>query len=143
MIEQGIEQLLSTAPTVSSLLGTSPNRVNWVLAPQGTAVPFLVLSSITTTDTNAMAGPTGQRSYLLQVVCYSSTYYQSRKIAKAVRLLLAGNKETPGFKGALPDADATLVQGILCEKDWDMQYESGSKGFIYGAYLQFRVWYYD
>jgi len=32
---------------------------------------------------------------------------------------------------------------VLVEKDFDYKYEEGSKGFIFGAYLQFRVWYLD
>lgn len=47
------------------------------------------------------------------------------------------------YKGTLPDADATVVTAVLVEKDFDYKYEEGSKGFIFGAYLQFRVWYLD
>jgi hypothetical protein len=137
MVEQGLYQLIIQTSGIQSLLGSPTNSVKWVLAQQGTVIPYIVLSSVATTDTNTMAGPTGLRSYLLQVACYASDYYTSRTIAKAVRGLLAG------YKGTLPDVNSTVVSSILCEKDWDMKYEEGSKGFIYGALLHFRIWFID
>lgn len=135
-IEQGLTQLIITNPDVQSAVGVDKNgnaRAYWVLAPQGTAIPFLVLSRVATTDTYAMAGTTGLRDGLFQIVAYASTYYPSRSIASTVRNLLKD------YTGTLPDG--TVVQSVMIEKDWDMQYEEGGKGFVYGAYLQFRVWY--
>jgi hypothetical protein len=82
-----------------------------------------------------MAGATGLRDALFQVVCYSSDYYTSRNIAQVVRQFLEN------YTGTLPDG--TVVDAVLIEKDFDMNYEEGSKGFIFGAYLQFRIWHVD
>ena len=140
-IEQGLFQLITSNTAVKTGVGLDKNGVAakafWVLAPQGTAVPFLVLSRVSTNDTYTMAGSANFRDALFQVVAYASTYYPSRNVADTVR------RAIENFKGTLPDTDATVVSSIVIEKDFDMNYEEGSLGFIYGAFLQFRVWYRD
>jgi hypothetical protein len=140
MVEQGLYELITSNTSIKAAVGVDANgttRAYWVLAPQGATVPFLVLSRVSTSDTYTLAGPLGFRQGLFQVVAYSASYYGSRTVANTVRKFLQS------YKGTLPDADSTLVDSVVIEKDWDDRYEEGSKGFIYGAYLQFRVWYYD
>jgi hypothetical protein len=140
MIEQGLYQLITSDAGVKAAVGTDANgttRAFWILAPQGATVPFLVFSRVSTGDNYDTSGPIGLRDGLFQVVCYSTTYYGSRKVAEVVRKFLEN------YSGTLPDTDATVVSQVFIEKDFDDRYEEGFKGFIYGAYLQFRVWYYD
>lgn len=135
-IEQGLFQLITSNPTIAAAVGPDVNgiaRAWWVLAPQGATLPFLIFSRVATTDSYAMSGPTGLREGLFQIVCYSTTYYGSRSVADVVRKYLGS------YKGTLPDG--TVVTGVITDKEWDDRYEEGSKSFIYGAYLQFRVWY--
>jgi hypothetical protein len=137
-IEQGLFQLITSNPTIAAAVGPDANgiaRAWWVLAPQGATLPFLILSRVATTDNYAMSGPTGLREGLFQIACYATTYYGSRSVADAVRKFLGG------YKGTLPDADATVVDAVIVEKDFDDRYEDGGKGFIYCAYIQARVWY--
>jgi hypothetical protein len=138
MIEQGLFQLVTLNPTIQAAVGADVNGTTkawWVLAPQGSVLPFLVFSRVSTADTYAMSGPTQKREAVFQIVCYSTSYYGSRTIAKAVRTYLGS------YKGTLPDG--TVVDGVIVDKDWDDRYEEGSKSFVYGAYLQFRVFYFD
>jgi hypothetical protein len=140
MIEQGLFQLVTQESTIAAAVGADVNgttRAYWVLAPQGAQLPMLIFSRVGTTDTTAMSGPMGLRGALFQVVCYATSYYGSRAVAEAVRKFLQS------YKGTLPDTNATVVSGVIIEKDWDDRFEEGSKTFIYGAYLQFRVWYAD
>jgi hypothetical protein len=140
VIEQGIFQLVSQNSGVQAAVGSDANgttKAFWILAPQGAILPFLVFSRVATTDTYAMSGSMGFREALFQVVCYATTYYASRSVAEVVRKFLEN------YTGTLPDTDSTVVNAVLIEKDWDDKYEAGSKSFIFGAYLQFRVWYYD
>ncbi len=137
-IEQGLFQLITSDTAVKTAVGADANgttRAFWILARQGSAVPFLVLSRVATSDTYAMAGSVNFRDGLFQVVTYASDYYTSRSISAVVRQLLEN------FTGALPDG--TVVSSVMVQKDWDMPFEEGAKGFVYGAYLQFRVWYRD
>jgi len=140
MIENGLFQLVTSNPAIQAAVGVDANGVGkgyWILAPQGASLPMLVFSRVGTTDYYAMAGATGLREGLFQIVCYSTSYYGSRAVAETVRKLLQD------YIGTLPDTDATVVNAVFIEKDFDDRYEEGSKGFIYGAYLQFRVWFYD
>lgn len=137
MIEQGLLQKLTTDAGVSALVGT---QVYWILAPKGAAVPYIVGSRTATGDTHTVDGDIKLRGGLFQVDCFASGagnigYYASRAIAKAVRDSLEG------YKGTLPDADSTAVNAVFVQKDWDMPYQEGAKGFVYRALLEFRVWY--
>lgn len=139
-IEQGLFQIVAENPAVKKAVGVDANgttRAYWILAPQGAAIPFLVWSRVGTNDAYTMKGRIGLRSGLFQVVCYASTYLASRAIAATVR------RRLQNFQGTLPDADATVVQSCMIEKDFDLNYEEGGKGFVFGAYLQFRVWFED
>jgi hypothetical protein len=135
MIEKGLYQLVTSDPGVQAAVGTDANAVGkayWILAPQGASLPFLVLSRVGTVDPYTMAGPLGIRESLFQIACYGTTYYASRLAAAAVRNLLNS------YTGTLPDG--TVVQSTILDKDWDDHYEEGAKGFIFCAYLQFRMW---
>jgi hypothetical protein len=116
---------------------TNGKGVYWVLAPKGAAYPLIVLSRVATSDTYTFAGSAGFRNALFQVDCFSSTYYECRRVADAVRVLLES------YKGNLPDTDATAVAAVLTNKDWDLVFEEGAVGFVFRAMLEFRVWYYD
>lgn len=134
MIEQGLLQLITGNSNVSALVGA---KVYWILAPKGSVVPYIVLSRVSTSDVYTYQGATGFRNALFQASCYATDYYTSRAVALTVRMLLEN------YLGNLPDVNATAVAATLIEKDFDMQYEEGAKGFVYCGILQFRVWYYD
>lgn len=130
MIEQGLLQKIATDSGVSTLTG---GKVYWILAPKGAAVPYVVLSRVTTKDSYDMVGDTGLREGLFQADCYATDFYGSRAISKAVRDLLKS------FRGNLPDTDSIKVQATFIDKDWDMPYQEGAKGFVFRAMLHFRV----
>jgi hypothetical protein len=145
VIEQGLFQLLTTNSSITAVIPNDISgtpQVYWDLAPKGAKTPYIVLERIATADTYAMSGTTGLRAGLFAVHCYTdssagvgSGYYFSRKISSSVRGVLAS------YQGNLPDTDSTSVQAVFIEKDQDMQYEEGSKGFVFHAYLEFRIWY--
>ena len=128
MIEKGLLQLVASDSGVSTLVN---GKVYWILAPKGSAVPYVVLSRVTTKDSYDMVGDTGLREGLFQADCYATDYYGSRAISKAVWNLLKS------YRGTLPDS--TKVQATFLDKDWDMPYQEGARGFVYRALLHFRV----
>lgn len=144
MIEQGLLQLLATQSAITALIpndAAGTPQVYWGLAPKGAKAPFIVLERIATSDLYTMQGVEGLRAGLFAAHCYAdssagvgSGYYFSRKVSSAVRGVLAS------YRGTLPDTNHTVVQAVFIEKDQDMQYEEGSKGFVFHAYLEFRVW---
>ena len=133
-LEKGLYTLLTDDAGVSALVGA---KVYFVLAPKGVAVPYVVVTRTWTGDCHTMAGDAGTRDALIQMDCYATDYYSSRALSKTVRKLL------DSYKGTLSDTDATKVQGIFTEKDWDMPYQEGAKGFVFRSMLEFRVWYVD
>jgi hypothetical protein len=145
MIEQGLFKLLTASPSITALIpndaGGTP-QVYWDLAPKGAKTPYIVLERLATSDVYAMAGATGLRAGLFAAHCFadskagvSSGYYFSRAISSAARSVLSSHR------GNLADTDATPVLAVFVEKDKDMQYEEGSTGFVFHAYLEFRIWY--
>ena len=132
MIEKGLYELLTQDTGVSALVGS---KVFHILAPKGTAIPFVVISRVATEDCYDMAGTAGLRSALFQFDCYGSDFYTSRSISLAVRQLLENYRGTLG--------DGSKVSAVITEKDWDMPYEEGGKGFVYRALLGFRFHFYD
>jgi len=132
MIEQGLFQILTNESTITALVGA---KVYWILAPKGATLPYVIASRVATEDTHTVDGAIGLRGGLFQVDCYATDYYTSVAIANAVRKFLGA------YRGNLPDTDSTAVQGVLIEKNWDMPYEEGAKGFVYRQLLEFRVWY--
>lgn len=134
MVEKGIYELLTADPGVSALVG---KNVYWVLQPKGTGVPSIVLLITDTKDQYVAAGTTGNRVALVQLDCYATDYYSSRAVSRAARLLLED------YTGNLPDADATPVTAVFIEKDWDMGFEPGQKGFVYRALLEAHIHYSD
>ncbi|HEX3739439.1 MAG TPA: DUF3168 domain-containing protein [Terriglobales bacterium] len=138
MIEQGLFQLVAQNAAVKSLVGVDTSgttKAFWILAQKGASVPYLVFQRTATSDLYSMNGFAGVRDALFQVDCYATSYYASRSIAAAVREVLQS------YKGTLPDS--TQVLAVLTEKDWDLEYEEGSKGFVFRAMLEFRIWYID
>jgi hypothetical protein len=134
MMEKGLYMLIAQDSGVAALVN---NRVYFILQPKGTGVPSVVLSLVATKDLYDTTGCTGLREALWQVDAYAADYYSCRATSRAVRLLLES------FTGNLPDADATQVIAAFIEKDWDMPYESGGKGFVFRSLLEVRLHYYD
>lgn len=134
MLEKGLYQLVTQDSGVSALVGTS---VFFILAPKGTPLPFIVISRVTTSDCYDMDGATGFREGLFQFDCYASDFYTSRAISLAVRQLFEN------YRGILPGTDPVSVSAVITDKDWDMPYEEGGKGFVYRALLEFRIRFYD
>jgi hypothetical protein len=147
MIENGLFQLLATNSAITAVIpndAVGTPQVYWNLAPKGVKTPFIVLERIATGDTYTMDGVQTLRAGLFAIHCYTdsnagitSGYFFSRQISRAVRSVLAS------YKGNLPDTDSTPVLAVFIEKDKDLQYEEGSKGFVFHAYLEFRIWYSD
>lgn len=132
MIEKGLYELLTQDTGVSTLVGS---RVFYILAPKGSPVPFIVVSRVVTNDGYAMSGHIDLMEGLFQFDCYAADFYTSRGISAAVRALLKD------YRGTL--SDGTTISASLIDKDWDMPYEEGGKGFVYRALLSFRFHYYD
>jgi hypothetical protein len=136
VIEQGLFKLIQSDAGVSALVTmTKNNGLYWILAPKSSMYPFIVLQRVATNNVHTMGGDPGIREALFQVDCYSSQYLNARAIAAAVCSCLGY------YKGTLNDIDHTVVNSILVSKNWDLEYEEGSVGFVFRSMVEVRVWY--
>ena len=146
MIEQGLLQLIGADAGVKALVPadiSGTTQVYWLLAPKGAKAPYIILSRVDTKDSYDMQGATGLRRGLFQVACVTNSdagvstgFNYSRLMSKAVRLLMES------YRGTLPDSDATRVSAVITDKDFDMPYQEGQKGFVFTAVLHFYVSFY-
>ena len=121
-------QILSHA-AVRSLTG---QRVTWVMRPQGSPLPAVVLHRITGGREYTYAGRIDLVSSLVQIDCWGQSYAQAKSVSRAVIAAL--------------DALTTPFQGAFVEDERDT-YErgeappttSGTPDF-YRTSLDVRVW---
>lgn len=86
-MEEAVRSVLLGAPSVSALAG---NRVAFVLAKQGTALPFIVLATISDAAEHDQDGPVDVSSARIQVDAYGLTYGDAKRLGRAVRAVLDG-----------------------------------------------------
>lgn len=145
-LKQGILQLLGATAPVTAIV---PNdvagtpQIYWTVAPKSAKAPYIVLNRDETLDNYTMQGPLTLRAALIQADCYVDTTITVNAAYVLDALATAVRQALWSFKGTLPDADETVVNGVFIEKEWEMPYEEGSKGYVLRSMLEFRVWYYD
>ena len=110
MIEDGIVQLVQSDPTVLSLCQFGGF---WLSLPKGTPLPswsFTVVSEVTD---YTLAGRTDLTPRRLQIDTYAMEGAEALNLARAIDNVLSG------YKGTLPDPQATVVQGCFRENEID------------------------
>lgn len=127
MQEDLIARLIADAP-LAALVGS---RINWVRRPQASALPAVVLQTISNVPSYTFDGETNFSDARVQVDCFALTYASARAVAQAVSSSLSGYRGTVG---------ATAFQGVFKVSDRDMQ-EPGeaSEDRIYRVMLEFMV----
>ena len=84
------------------------NRVFWTQRKQGSALPAVVLTTISSRRDYAMGGPSGLVESRVQVDSYGETYAAAKSAARSVITLLSGAKVVHGstqFDGAFVDGE--------------------------------------
>lgn len=85
-MDQSLWALLTGSVAVTALCG---QRVFWGIAPQGEALPAVVLNIVSTSDVSLyMNGGGGLWRHRVQVDCYALDRPQARALARAVTTLL-------------------------------------------------------
>jgi hypothetical protein len=104
MIEDGIVQLVQADPTVAAQCSFGGFYLS---LPKGTPLPswsYLVVSEVTGYTLRGRTNLTPRR---LQIDVYAMDGAEALNLARAIDNVLSG------WKGALPDTQATAVQGIF------------------------------
>ncbi len=89
---------------LSSVAG---GRRHWGRAPQGTALPYIVIQRISGIRDNTMEGPSGYLQSRLQFDVYAETYGTARFTARALVDALSG------YRGG-------TIQGVFIDSERDL-----------------------
>lgn len=120
MEESLISYLLAPGSQVASACAS---RIYWVLRPQGTTAPALVLNVISTVPDYVMSAPAGgQRLTESRVQCdaYAPTYASAKEIIRALNARLSGATFTQGaieFQGAFVDGERDSYEAMPNSSD--------------------------
>lgn len=120
MIE-GLPSLLRGESTISALVGT---RVYPYHAPQTAALPYIVVTQLTSEENVAMDGTGGLRFVTFDIDCKADRATESRTLSKTVRTFIDDYSGTAGNE----TIDAVLMN------DESTQYEPPSDGSDRGIY---------
>lgn len=91
-MEQALRAILLASSGVTSLAPAA--RINWGAHPQGAALPALVLNVVSDAEGMVMNGPNGLSEGRVQIDAYADTYGDAKALARAVRTLLHGLRNT-------------------------------------------------
>lgn len=86
MMEEAFRAIL----TASSDTGLSADAINFGAHPQGYPLPAIVLMTISDAAGLHMKGTDGLSDGRVQVDCYATSYGETKRLARSVRLLLHG-----------------------------------------------------
>lgn len=90
---------------ITALLASVANgRRYWTRAPQGEAVPYIVLSRISGTPSYTYKGRAGHTSSRVQATCYGGTALDAKMLSRNVIAAL------DGYRGG-------MIQGIFVDSD--------------------------
>lgn len=87
-MEQAFRALLTGSAAIMALVPVT--RINWLLAPQGTPRPHVVLTLVDDAEGLTLTGPDGLSQGRVQVDCYADTYAAAKAVANEIRALLHG-----------------------------------------------------
>lgn len=104
-MEEALTSYLLADAQVSAACG---QRVYWVLRPQGSATPCLVLNVISDLPEYVMSGADGLSQTRVQVDAYGATYAAAKTAMRAAKNRLSGATFTQSgvtFQGAFVDGE--------------------------------------
>lgn len=127
-MEEALVTLLMGTAALAALVG---NRINWVQAVQGCAVPYVVLTRVSGTRDYKMTGPTGLVESRVQADCFGLTYASAKGVARKVEAALSG------YSGAV---GAVKFDGIFLATERDLFNDDESPAKRFAVSLDFMVW---
>lgn len=112
-MDEALWTLLTGSSAVTALCG---GRIFWGIAPQGTALPALVLNLVSAADTPHLGGTDGLWRYRVQIDCFAVDRPAARALSRAVLELLNGYA-APGGAG---------LSGVFIDGTREATEEAGS-----------------
>lgn len=113
MIEHALRTILAADDGVSGIVG---DRIYYVIAPQKTAAPYLIISGVAKAADHTHDGPSGLREARVQMSAFGESYMDVSDLTQAVKDCL------DGFIG---ESEGVLIEKCLYINEVDM-YEPGT-----------------
>ena len=108
-MESPFFSVTSAAVGVTELLGAGDKiRLFPAEAPQNTASPYAVFSTIYGTPENQLDSGAGLDTFGLQIDCYSTDYDECISVAAAIRAAVEAHADVISLRGVTRDADTRL-----------------------------------
>ncbi|HMT13134.1 MAG TPA: DUF3168 domain-containing protein [Aestuariivirga sp.] len=127
-MEKALMARLLAAAGLTSLVS---NRVYWVIAPQGVAAPYIIMSVISSVPGYTMAGKDALTESRVQVDIYAKTYASAKAISAQVKSALSG------FRGGV---SGVTFDGIFIASERDTFTDDASPSDLLGVSIDLMVW---
>lgn len=129
-MHEAVRAILVGDSALAALVGT---RVNWMLRPQQvTALPAVILRTVSAPREYDMAGPCGLVDSRLQVDVWAETYGAAKVAARAAMAALSG------FRGT---SAGTEIKGAFVINERDLQEDdTGEVNRLFGTSFDVRIW---
>ncbi|MCW1932613.1 DUF3168 domain-containing protein [Pararhodobacter zhoushanensis] len=92
MMEEDLRALLTGSADVIAIAPIA--RINWGAHPQGMPLPGVILTVVDNAEGLVMNGPNGLFEGRVQIDCYAETLDQAKALARAIRPVLHGYRDT-------------------------------------------------
>lgn len=124
--DPAIFALLQAASGVTDIVGT---KTYAVLAPQGTAAPYVTWTTLDVEDEHTAGADRDMFGQFVQVTCWADSFTAANALAAAVHTALSRKS---GTFGSVP------VQSIFRT---GMRDQYGAAANLFGRSLDYRIWY--
>jgi hypothetical protein len=133
-MEQAVTQKLISSPSVTTLVGTSPARIQWDRRPQANALPSITLSNISGAPLYSDEGSTGLVNRRVQIDCWANDSTEAKSLAYAVGSALKPPKFVcAGFR----------FEGCDPENTIDFVEQEQGEIPIFRRMLEYQFWFYE
>lgn len=126
MLQEGIYNLLTNTPAITSLIGP---RITFVVLPTNPTFPCLTVTDISMVTESLLQGP-GSTFKRIRFDCWGRLYTDAKNLQKALHALF------DGFTGTL--SDGTVIQETSLGNEIDF-YESDNR--VYRSMTEFLFYY--
>lgn len=128
-MEEALVNFMLADAGLAALVST---RINWQTRPQGNALPSISLHRVSGVRDYAMEGPTGLVESRVQVDCWGETYVSALDVARAVRDLLSGIRQTTG---------GIELQGVFISGErHDYEKDGNAAEAFHRVSMDFQIW---
>jgi hypothetical protein len=104
-------------------------RVYWGIRPQGSALPAIVLTTVSDNRSQHMKGFDTYQAKRVQIDCYAGTYEQAVDLREAV------------ISGVVPEAEQGVTRFLRSFVNNTMSRgEDTTNGFVYRQMLDLTIW---